>query len=827
MFQTGELSDQNYLTLSTRNKLKKDKEIAKKMVDYYSDFYEGNSARVAHINENFDIHAGRWPQIENEAPAVSFLLQNENVTAGGGEIRHYPIADRVSKSVVGDIIMRPLIPVVTDKSAKGRSEQERQQLERVREYFFNTDILPRKQELYKQFYQQYGQQLGSIPQEDLQQMQGQIDQQAFEETAEEIKEAMERYRTPEQMIYQAFLNNVLLQQRVKEKFDMGGENAVVTAEEYYRVSIINGEPTIEVLNPKFVKWGGSEHVERSEDATYASYTQYITAEDVIGKYGDKLSLSDIKKLSNVYSPIPGYMSDKREDRERNIDQTLVDMVAESPQLRVDGIKTREGQEKLKALYQNVSFGHRHGHGIREAYVTWKWSKKVKIVERVDKETEEVEILIRSEHYVKNPMLGDVKVTTRLIPQAWHGVKLGESGDIYVDVEPLPYQYGSDNSPYDIKLSIYGGKDNTFMNNTKNASLLDLSRPWQFRYNVLMKKLEEYEATDYGKVLLASVAGIPESFSIPEWFTSLTRGKVGFIHNHNEGMNALDRYVFRSEDMSNTADIASAMQKLEYFEKKVYSSMYNNPVKAGNISPYATNANVAQSAQAADRQMLKFHNARKLIRERVLKALLNLSVIAYEKNTEKKKMILDDGLRAYFDLNVKNMDMSEIGLYIVDDYRESEKLEQMKQLAMTIMQNGGKARDMSAIMNADSMGEVDEILMNAEKEAQKEAELNHNRQKELMDQQAQIQQQQLQLQEQMKTARDERNNAVKLEMARLNSQLLENASDINENKVNDFFEKTMIEIEAKDRQDKRQLDFALEELREKTRLKELEIKKRYG
>lgn len=817
----------NYLVVSDRQKNANDRELAKDAMVYYYNMNTDDEERWVKINENFDIHAGRWPQIENVAPAVSFSLQGQNINLGGGKLRHYPVADRVSKSAVGDIIMNPLIAVIVDNSAKGRNERERAQLDRLKGYLYEKEINPRKKQIFEQYYSKYGSQMQGLNSEEMNKLNAEVERQALEQTPEDIIDAMDRYRTPEQIIYQAFLNYSIGRTKAKEKFDVGGENAVVTAEEYYRLCIINGEPYLEVLNPKFVVWGGSEHCEFVEDATFAKYTQYLTPEDVIAKYGSVLARKDINQLSSLYAPIPGYMGPTgkaREEREQYIDRKVVDIVADNPQLQnnVD-LKTKEGQNILKALYSTVSVSHRDGYGIKETYITWKWTRKFKIVRRKNRETGLIDELIRSEHYEKNPALGDIEVINKIAPQAWHGVMLGEGCDFFVNVEPLPFQYGSYENPYDVKLSIYGCKDNTFMNNTRNASLIDLAKPWQYRYNVLMKKLEEYEATDFGRVLLASVGLIPDNFTIPDWYTSLTRGKIGFVHNHNEGANPLDKQMFESKDLSNTADIAAHLQKLEYFEKKIYSSMYYNPVKAGNISPYATNANVAQSMQAADRQMLRFHNRRRIVKERVLTALLNLTLIAYKDNEFKKSIILDDASRAYFETNYESFGVSEIGLYVVDDYRETEKLDAMKQLALTLMQNGLTPRDLSAIVNADSMAEIDEILSKSERKAQKNAEVEHQRQSELIQQQTQARREELQWIEGVKDLRAERENETKLAMARENSMQMANAQDINRNQMNDSLERTLLEIQAEDIRHRREYTFKREELEKMLKIEEKKIK----
>lgn len=68
----------NYLVVSDRQKNANDRELAKDAMVYYYNMNTDDEERWVKINENFDIHAGRWPQIENVAPAVSFSSRTKH-----------------------------------------------------------------------------------------------------------------------------------------------------------------------------------------------------------------------------------------------------------------------------------------------------------------------------------------------------------------------------------------------------------------------------------------------------------------------------------------------------------------------------------------------------------------------------------------------------------------------------------------------------------------------------------------------------------------------------------------------------------------------------
>lgn len=782
--------------------------MAKDFMDYFDMVNEVSPDKVRRLQENFELHAGRWPDIQKINPSIKIQLGDENAVLGSGLLNHYPIVDRVSKSVVADLQMRPLIPIIRDNSSKARNHRDRIRLERVKAYFQNAVLGPELQRVT----QQYDMQNGIIDPirlsiEDQRQRQFDIERRFREETPEEIFNYMQRLNTPDELVAEALFKEGLRYTKARRKFATGGENAVVTAEEYYRMGIINKMPYLEVLNPKWVIWGGSEHCEFAEDGQFAKYVQYLTPEDVITKYSTHLMGKDVKRLSDIYSEIPGYSNDRERGQDSNrqgIQRRLVDLFADNPQLQAEvDPRTREGQDKLKALYANITHHSRDGYGIKESYITWRWMRRVKFVTRLENGV--LETYIRDHHYKKDPFAGDIEVNEHAIPQTWHGVKLGD--EFYINIKPIEYQYNNINDPFDVKLGIYGGKYNTFQNNVRNASLIDLGKPWQYKYNVLMKKMEEHQATDIGKVFLGTSTMRPKGWSWAQWYKSLFVARTAIVRNHREGVNNLDASFFRSVDLSRTDTIASDIQQLEYFENKVITAMYYSPQKIGDISQYATNQNTQMAVQGVDRQMFRFHERNRQIKENVLTAFLHLCLYAYKDNEQVKSTVLDDFLKAHYELNFNTTEgnFSNFTLHVVDDFQESEKLNQMRNLALTFLQNGMTPSQLAALMEAESVSEVKQFLEDIEREQKRAEEEQFKREESLLEQQRKNAEAQLQLQQAFLQAEAERERQTKIRLAEINSLQLENANDVDRDKINDALERTILEIESKEKLENRKMD----------------------
>jgi hypothetical protein len=815
LFGGGKRSDkvrnyEEFMLLSDKKKRANNFKIAKGVLDYYADLVKYDPARIDKFNENYELHRGSWSNIENMSPTVNLSLQNENISLGGGTLRHIPRINIVSHAIHGEVIATPLITMVRDNSSRARNLRQETRVNSLRDSVMGKYFEPKRQEILKQVLSQYGiNNISSLSQEEIAELEKGVTRKVQEETSDDLLNSLEKTRTPDEQIAQIFMNHLKDKLKLKEKFDLGGENAIVTGECYYKLGIRHNEPTIEVLNPKWVFWEGSENVERSEDAEYAGVTQYLTLPDVLSKHSIDFEKHTLKELMALYSPIPGKTKSYELDEH---DMAVTDLLADNPSIQDPkspnymNFKTRKGQEGLQSLYRIAGHYRKVGHGIKETYVTWKWNRKAMIVERVNNSTGEVELSIEDEHYKLNKSKGDKRKVDIALPQVWHGTTLGEGANkVYLKVEPVPFQYNSIENVFDVKLPIFGGTVNTVMNNARNSSLIDLGKPLQFRYNVLMKKMEEYEATDIGKVIFGTVNIKPDGWSWGEWYQSIFVGKFGPLNTNYEGLNAQDRKPFYVEDLSRVSDIKATLDKLLLVERQMIQSMHYSPEKIGQISPYATNQNTQAAVLGTDKQLYKFRNKLRQFKESVLNYLLKLTLIAYKNNDYKKSILLDDYMRTYLEEQMEPFSANEFELYVVDDFKESERLEQMRQLALTIIQNGGSSKDIASILRAESLGQVEDILETSDRKIAKNKELEYQRQSELLEKQKQMAQASEQMRNEFLALEGEREREAKIRMAELNSYMMARANDINENQAPDSLESTLLKIESDERKLSEQLE----------------------
>lgn len=116
---------------------------------------------------------------------------------------------------------------------------------------------------------------------------------------------MEKTKTPDEQVCQLLFGYTASKEKLKMKYDIGGEFAIANGEEYYRPHIVNGYPKLDVLIPEGVKFGGSPAAVAMgvQYGTFATYQQQISIEDAIARFGMGFLQGDIKNIDKYYNPM--------------------------------------------------------------------------------------------------------------------------------------------------------------------------------------------------------------------------------------------------------------------------------------------------------------------------------------------------------------------------------------------------------------------------------------------------------------------------------------------------------------------------------------------
>lgn len=551
--------------------------------------------------------------------------------------------------------------------------------------------------------EEQGMQQAAIPeqiQQELEQKKQQIMEQAQQRMEqskpEEIDRYMQRqYRDPAEILCHQLLQYIIRKQDVFEKFNLGFKNGLISGRTIFWCGILNGEPTLEVVNPLGFSFDRSNHLNRIEDGEWACYERYMTPTEIVKHFGDELTDEDIDKIYDSYSTAPTHMFNE------------------------DGV--------------NAS-------GVRVLHCEWKGLKKIKFVSGVDPETQEEYYVMVDEKYRINKDVGDKDVEAIWIPTKFEGYKIGN--DVYCYLREVPGQHKDINNLYDCKLSYIGNSYDA--TNSTTTSLVDRMKHFQYLYNIIWYRIELLTAKDDVKKLLIGSNVISSSseldvFKFMHYLKTMNIGIVNMNEEGNKGMPVnINSYVSQI-DMSMSNDMHRYIQLAQYIEQMCGEAIG------------ITRQDIAQADQIKVQTQKPFNSSildayfqvHRDIKKRVLQTLIEVMKVAYSTfQPESLSYFLDDVSIAQLNPDYELFDNNTYGIFVSDSPKVDDKITQIQMLAQASLQAGKiELSDVLTIMNSKNLQEAQEILQASEEKKKKE-------QQDQMEQQQQMMQQQQQFQAQM-------------------------------------------------------------------------------
>lgn len=792
MITTERKKNTSDMFLTAKEKAANNSDLTKKMIDSVDTMLGQSPGRIRRINENWNLHTGKWPEMELFTMTEEALRETDSDKEPlnlSDFIVHHPKINNITTFIMGDIITQPLIPVITDFSSHGRKQREQAQLRKIQEYYYQNFQAPQEQ-LIRQQYQQENNitdPLALTPDEQ-KQMQQDLQARIKAQLPRSFIDDLKKVKTNDESIRQILLEYDIKAYEIEEMFMRGGEHAVVAYEEYYRVGREGVKPIIEDLNAKWVTWNGPENCDYSEEGDQARYEQYLTPHSFISKHGrhaieDKNFIKDIQKY---FTEVPGYYRSGAAGKyaaESNTfienERDFVDAIGENRKLIQNDWRTRAGQQEIAGLYAALAGHRRTGFGIREAYVTFKWTETITYVQReVNGKLEEY---FFSADYRKDKSRDKMCIKFPA-NRVYHGTKIAEK--FYVNFGPVPWQYYGGVLDYKPKLTICGRKYSSHNGNDEDNTLIGPAIQYQFRYNVSASKLQKLEERDNGKILFWNTDMRPEGWSEREYMESqLDIGNAPYSEKQlGQKKGSVPAFAIDNGVTSKMEEYRLSMDK---WEKEMYAACRLNKDTIGEANQYQSNALTQSNIQGSQKQLLPFHNARRLLKQRVLNYFNNISMLCLLEDPEKQAMLFDDFSRSHLQVNADDIRAHRTAIFVVDDYGEAQNVQNIKGQILPLLQKPNTSvKDVIEFINSKTVPEMIEKATISELKT-KEADLEaHQRKMAEIAAQAEAAEKIAKYNKDRDAMIQERRNEVALLVGEMQSMDKENAMDVDENKISD-------------------------------------------
>lgn len=616
------------------------------------------------------------------------------------------------------------------------------------------------------------------------------------------------------------------------------------------------------VNPVNVFYHKSPNVEYVQDGDYVGRIYLATASDIIDNLGYKLTEDQIKSFERhanlqYNNPVPttDLFGNKVDYLSTSGNPYNKWMPSFNPYLNqiAPGLGMNVTSTSFSELWMP-------GHGMQSAYMFvvteayWKGYKREGRLCWINPESGLMEVLKVDESFIVPPYIKELKqeslasepelntIVWTYNVEIWEGTKINTFvGDtttqaIYLDVQPQAYQGASSYRDRGKKLPIAGQIANN--RNTAPMSQLDLFKPYQFMFNVVMNKAVKYmerslasfvvhdldslpQGKDWtGKDALSRWLGIGEETGVaPYSTTSVSRA----------GVNASGGQFPRVIDLDMSPKILSLLQIATSIRALALAQIGFSPERLGDVTGTDTatgiNTAVAKSYNATGSWFTDFYECERDILKMQLDAAQWLQSQNKDYTAQFSKSIFSEG---FLKQNFNDFDLYDLRIYITNSQEELRKLQLYKQLAI---ENNTVLTKMSSRMEMVGMNNA-ELILNVIKQAEEEA-LEREQQMQSFaqqQQQAATELERIKIQKEEEMFYAELDNRLREAWIRSRGFLGEGEQDIDSSGIPDAFEYAKFSAKAQSdldslglSRDKLQLEIQKEAARRAEKQKEFDLK----
>lgn len=451
----------------------------------------------------------------------------------------------------------------------------------------------------------------------------------------------------------------------RDKTNVGWKDFLIAGYAFSHRKIEVNEPYYDIINPLDIDYDKDPNTFFVEDGNWVVLRELVSRNSIVDKFRKMLSDEQIERL-------------------------------ESPK----GNST----DNFFFYDQSDSMFHEKWDKYTElCTVYWKSLKRVGFRVYIDEFGDEYEEVV-DEDYEMGPE--DIDLQWDWINEVWQGYRI--DGDMYIDIRPIEYQRSSIDNPSKCKLPINGRAYSD--RNSANVSLLELGIPYQLSYNIFWFRLETAIAKSKDILAMMDINLIPEGWSMDKFMFMVESTGIAWVDYQKEGVafnpthqSLLDMSIRTIDQYINL--LAFIKQDWEYLSGISRQRM-------GEMSAYEGKATsqqaIVQSSHITEDYFRKYAS----LEERDLQCMLDYSQLAWI-NGKKAAYVMPDGTEEYLNIDPDTYVHAEFGLFVKDAAIEAEKLNQMKALGQSMIQNGAPISVISEIIESDNFAELRAKITKAE------------------------------------------------------------------------------------------------------------------
>ncbi len=470
------------------------------------------------------------------------------------------------------------------------------------------------------------------------------------------------------------INYIMQKEEVYDKLQKAWFHFVVSGETYTHRGVRNKEPFYEILNPLDVDYDLDPDLDFVEDGDWATVKKAVHASTAIDIFYDDLSDEEILSL---------------EEPSHN---------------ESDSHYLYASTQKDPNAYRNRL--------IQIVFVYWKSRKRIGFVTFPNPETGEIEEEEVKDGFTLPPEMKEMgaKLKWVWVNEVWEGSRI--DGRIYTKIHPIANQRNSLDNNSTCKLPINGRKYSNI--NSSNISLVKLGIPFQLNYNIYKYRLEIAIAKSKDMIAQFDINMIPKKWDMDKFMYYVEGTGIAWVDYNKEGI-ALNPQHQTVMDLS-IKTIEQYIVLLDSIMQEWEKLSGVNRQRQGQVGAYEGKSTsqqaIVQSSHITEDLFRKFNR----LEQKDLQALLDYSKEAWI--TGKKAMyVMPDGTTDFLDIESMSHMESEYGVFLSDSGKDQEKLDNIKQLSQSMIQNGTPASTIAEMFDSESFVQIKLKIKTAEKAAE--------------------------------------------------------------------------------------------------------------
>ena len=538
----------------------------------------------------------------------------------------------------------------------------------------------------------------------------------------------------------------------KHMFKEGMRDLLVTAKEFYKVYVKDGDPYVRRVDPRTFVFDKSIDSDFLDNAQWAGEERWLSVNEVIDEFRDQLDEDDVRELE-----------DMRQTTSENLD-------------------------KWNGGFNWVEIDSSKTIKVRVVSAEWKSIKalRFKISENKYNPEQPFKKAV-GDNYKKRK--GDV-IETKCVDDIWEGSQIG--GKILVNCRRRPNQVRSVDDAGSTSLSYVG----VVYNHTtgKPTSLVDILRHIQMLYNIVMYHIELSLARSGGKAVVYDVSQMPTNIGMDmqEVMYHLKNDGIIPINTRDEGGDTASFNQFQQVDFTLSQSVQQLINLKMMLEQTAGQISGVSPQREGAVEQYEYVGNVQRSVTQSSISTAGWFFSHNEVKKRVLERLANLMKLAWAGGKRAAFIFGDAG---YKFLNIlPDVALNDYGIFLGDSGRDDSLKQQVQGMSQSALQSGSiSLLDALKVLKSDTMTEAQHVLEKGLEAMQEQQAQAQSQQAEMQQAQAEAEQAKAQTQMEMKQMEIEGNITVAKINAEARVASQEIASDATRD-VEDSREKNKLSLE---------------------------------